>query len=194
MSYLKDFDRMFLATNLNARTKESMTWFRKQMVNVARVKSREFLKDPDLVRRQRVRVGSMYTFIYDPKHRKTLPYYDMFPLVIVIGPAKDGFLGLNLHYLQPTLRLKLFSALLELANNDRFDDSTKLKLSYDLLKSTKANKWFAPTIKHYLRKQIERPIMMIPPEYWEIAVFLPTHNFQKASAGTVWRESKNKLR
>ena len=32
-------------------------------------------------------------FVYSPKHRNTLPYYDTFPLVLPIGGAAGGFLG-----------------------------------------------------------------------------------------------------
>jgi hypothetical protein len=41
-------------------------------------------------------VGSMQMFFYDPKTKETLPYYDTFPLVVVVGPAEGGFYGLNL--------------------------------------------------------------------------------------------------
>ena len=47
------------------------------------------------------------------KHKETLPFYDSFPLVIIIGKAKGGFLGMNLHYLPPTLRAKFLDALME---------------------------------------------------------------------------------
>jgi hypothetical protein len=63
-------------------------------------------------------IGKMYTFFYDPKHKETLPYYDLFPLIFVVGPAAGGFLGINLHYLPPVLRAKLMDSLYQILNNN----------------------------------------------------------------------------
>ena len=38
-------------------------------------------------------IGSMQMFFYDPKYKETLPYYDRFPLVIVVKQKRVGFLG-----------------------------------------------------------------------------------------------------
>ena len=48
--------------------------------------------------------GDMVMYTYNPKLKDVLPYYDAFPLTIVVGPAKDGFYGINLHYLPPKVR------------------------------------------------------------------------------------------
>ena len=41
--------------------------------------------------------GMMYAFYYDPKHKETLPYYDTYPLVVIVELNSKGILGLNLH-------------------------------------------------------------------------------------------------
>ena len=51
--------------------------------------------------------GKMYFFHYSPKLKDKLPYYDSFPLVIIIEMYGDGFLGLNLHYLPLKMRMNL---------------------------------------------------------------------------------------
>ena len=33
-------------------------------------------------------IGSMQMFFYDPKHKETLPYYDRFPLSIILKPQR----------------------------------------------------------------------------------------------------------
>ena len=73
-------------------------------------------------------IGKMYFFWYDPKHKDTLPMYDRFPLVFPIERYPDGFLGLNLHYVDYATRQALISKLLEYRNNDYMDKKTKLKL------------------------------------------------------------------
>ncbi len=52
----------------------------------------------------RVNLGDLFAYYYKPKHMMTLPYYDQFPLIMLIGYEKDTFLGLNFHYLNPRLR------------------------------------------------------------------------------------------
>jgi hypothetical protein len=134
----------------------------------------------------------MYMYFYDPKHRKKLPYYDMFPLTIMVDKAPDGFYGLNLHYLPLPLRAKLFDALLDTTNNRRYDESTKFKLNYNILKSASSLSAFAPCFKHYLTKHVDSRIVMVEPSEWEIAMYLPTEQFQKASKTKVWKESRRR--
>ena len=86
----------------------------------------------------KIGIGKMYFFAYNPKHRDTLPYYDEFPLVIPIEYYKDGFLGLNLHYLPPRLRAILMGKLLEVSGNKTFNERTKMRVSYGILKALSA--------------------------------------------------------
>ena len=39
--------------------------------------------------------GRMNLFVYDPKYKKTLPFYDTFPLVLPLETIKGGFMVLN---------------------------------------------------------------------------------------------------
>ena len=48
---------------------------------------------------QKLEIGQMYAFRYNPKHKQTLPYYDTFPLVIISEPLPTGFSGIILHYI-----------------------------------------------------------------------------------------------
>ena len=83
------------------------------------------------------RVGKMYMFRYLPKGRNKLPYYDTFPLIITITFNRKYITGLNLHYLPPKYRQILFNRLLDITNNEKFDNTTRIKLTYDILKSFK---------------------------------------------------------
>ena len=135
-------------------------------------------------------VGNMYMFQYDPKHKETLPYYDTFPLVVVIGPAKGGFLGLNLHYLPPQLRAKLLDGLMDITSDKRYNDSTRFKASYELLARSAKLKYFKPCLKHYLNEQVKSNFALVPAPEWEIATFLPTADFRKANNFKVYSDSK----
>ena len=53
--------------------------------------------------------GTLNMFLYTAKTPTSkLPYYDRFPLIFVTGMDRNGFTGMNLHYLPPLLRAKLF--------------------------------------------------------------------------------------
>jgi len=138
--------------------------------------------------------GRMYMVHYDPKHKKTLPYYDTFPLIIPLERYKDGILALNLHYLPPIFRAKLLDGLYDTLTNDKFDEKTKMQISYQTLKGASKIKYFEPCIKRYLGKHFRSRFIKIEPQKWTPAVFLPIEDFQKASKNKVWADSRKMLR
>lgn len=180
----------------SVRQRDARAWFRETAAAVKRVDRRRMINDPDAGNQASSidanSVGKMYAFFYDPKHKKTLPYYDMFPLAIVIGPkGNDGFLALNLHYLPPVLRAKLMNSLYETVNNERFDDSTKLMINYRMLASASRFRYFAPCVKHYLFEHVQSKFLFIQPRFWDAALMLPTEKFRKADIDTVWNKSRS---
>ena len=184
------FDRLeqeAFRAGIQARTKASMAWFRAQVAGIKVSRAGLMSQGPQRTRRS---VGSMYHFQYDPKLKKTLPYYDRFPLCIPIKGAKGGFHGLNLHYLHPVVRARFLDVLMDYANNDKYNRSTKMMLSYQLLKGTSNLKEFKPCFKHYLNEHIKSQFLLIEPADWEIAIFLPTESFRKETRSTVWGKSR----
>jgi len=181
---------------ITPRTKESRAWFQKKIKNLRSINREELMKEDPLKQTSEEIVGSMYMFFYDPKFkndRVKLPYFDSFPLVVVVGPAKGGFLGLNLHYLPPVLRAKMLDALMDITNNEKFDKTTRFKMSYELLVKTSKLKYFKPCLKHYLNEHVQSRFAMVPPPEWEIATFLPTQQFRYASNAKVYYDSKQMI-
>ena len=174
---------------IQARTKQSKNWFRKKVNELGDVNPRKLLKDDALDPSSKEISGSMYMYFYDPKHKKTLPYYDKFPMVIVVEPAPGGFYGLNLHYLAPGVRARFLDELMKTAPKN-VTDKSRLKLRYDLLQSTKKFKEFQPCFKHYLNSQVKGRPVRVPMSEWEIAIFLPVEQFAKVKKETVWRYSR----
>ena len=129
---------------INPRTKEAQDWFRKKAQSMRRINRQDLLQDEQvkLVNRQNPLIGSMNMFFYDPKHKETLPYYDRFPLAIIVKPAPGGFYGLNLHYLPNVLRAKFLDALLEITNNNKYDESTRFGVTLKLLQSSSKMRFF----------------------------------------------------
>jgi len=122
-------------------------------------------------------IGKMFFYWYDPKHKATLPVYDRFPLVMPIERYKDGWLGLNIHYLGVPARTMLLDELSKYRNNRYMDERTKLIVSYDLLQRVKMVKMASPAIKRYLTTHVRSPLVEVTPEEWPKAIKLPVANF-----------------
>ena len=161
---------------INPRTKEAQDWFRKKAQSMRRINRQDLLQDEQvkLVNRQNPLIGSMNMFFYDPKHKEKLPYYDRFPLAIIVKPAPGGFYGLNLHYLPLPLRAKALDILL--------GEDTALP-----------QKYIAPMIHRYLFKQVKSRFALVDKPEWEIATFLPTADFRGATKNKVYRDSRSKM-
>lgn len=175
-----------------ARTQAARSWFRKEAQNTSVTPSR-MMKESKSKMVSNVEIGEMYLFNYDPKHKRTLPYYDTFPLIFPIGEAEGGFLGINMHYLPLRMRAQLMDALYSLRSDGRYDENTTLRLSYQTLKAASRFRNFKPTVKHYLRRQVKSRFLKIDSVEWDIALFLPLQRFQKASADKVYRDSRAKI-
>jgi hypothetical protein len=138
-------------------------------------------------------IGGMYFFVYDPKTKAELPYYDRFPLVIPLKREADGFLGLNLHYIPIRYRIQLMRKLLTLAMYDG-DDIRRLRVTYDILAATSRYREFRPCVKKYLVSNVKSRIIKVESNEWDTAIFLPVHQFRKAKAPTVWKESVEQIK
>lgn len=192
----KIFDQLELEAfraGITPRTAESRDWFRRKAQSLRRVNRNALMKEDPIQLKSRFMPGAMFMFFYDPKLKKTLPYYDSFPLVIVVDKAKDGFLGLNLHYLPPTLRAKLLDSLMDITTDNKYNEATRFQLSYSLLKRAAKYKYFKPCVKHYLSDHVRSRFALVPAPEWEIAAFLPTADWQKASASQVYSDSRKKI-
>ena len=131
--------------------------------------------------------GRLNFYFYDPKGKKTLPYYDIFPLVLPIDTFRGGFVGLNFHYLPYALRFKLLQELQRYASNTDFDRTTIINASYNTLKNISLIK---PTVKKYLWKHVRSNFLRIDVDEMAVAVYLPVQKFRKATAQRVWSDSR----
>ena len=175
-----------------AKTLDAREWFREEAKTI-RATPNKILSEKSLHFTNSPFIGRMYMFTYDPKTKEDLPYYDTFPMIFMIEKYSDGFLGINLHYLPHILRAKLMDALYRLSNNRKYDASTKLKLSYDILKSASRYKYIRPCVKRYLLSHMHSRFVEIDASKWDIALFLPLERFKKAGKNKVWAESRRMI-
>ena len=114
---------------------KSTDWYRDKIREFGTPKALDLIRDGKQATRPFF--GRLNMFFYDPKLKKTLPYYDRVPLVLPLENYNDGFLGINFHYLPIPLRIKLLDRVVDFSNNTKFDESTRLNVSYNNLKSIK---------------------------------------------------------
>ncbi len=172
------------------RTKQSQQWFQRNVKKLGDVRGKTLLKDDALKKTSKPKVGDMVMYFYDPKYKAELPYYDRFPLTIMVEPAPGGFYGLNLHYLSPAVRARFLDELMKLAPKTMTDTTRLQRMRYKTLKGVKKYKEFEPCFKHYLMSHVKSKIVRVPMTEWEIAIFLPTEEFKKVKSQSVWRYSR----
>lgn len=138
-------------------------------------------------------VGRIYTYIYDAKHKDTLPYWDKFPLIIYLGDGttKNGsylWYGLNLHYIPPKARQTFLEELLKnYSNTPVISNKTKLKINWSKVKGFHGSDLM---IKSYLPGHIKGAVIEIKPVDWANVVMMPTQQFmsggKRFGASKVW--------
>jgi hypothetical protein len=192
----KNLSKEAFKAGITPRTKESIKWFRERAEDMGKIKARgQLMKEEELTLRSKSLNGQMLMYFYDPKGKDELPYYDKFPLTVVVDKAPGGFYGLNLHYLPPILRAKLLDALMEITNNKKYDETTRMEFTYKKLKAAAKYKWFKPCFKHYLTEHVKSRFALVPASDWEIATFLPTADWKKTSQSgeKVWADSRKQI-
>ena len=192
-SYLDKLKDAIKTNSVTAKARAAGNWFR-SIVNRTKGQfsdetPKTILSRSDSLVSKSV-LGKMYFYSYDPKWKNELPWYDTFPLVFPIEKYPDGFLGLNFHYLAPKHRAILMDQLKMFANNKSYDETTKLKLTYNMLKGFTKIKRARPTVHRYLSSKVKSKYVLVNADEWEVALFLPVERFKKATKKKVWAHSK----
>lgn len=142
--------------------------------------------------------GKIYAFIYDAKHKETLPYWDKYPLIIFLGTSKSSvagttlFHGLNLHYIPPKARQQFLEDLLkQYSSTSTLTNSTKLKIDWSKVKGFNgADKM----IKAYLPSHVKGRFVEIKTTDWANVVLMPLQRFvskgKPFGATKVWGKSR----
>jgi hypothetical protein len=180
---------------LDFLSKESYKWFLERIADIQNPSRLATEINREGFRKvSRFVLGGLYCFYYDPKTKDKLPYYDRFPLVLVLDRQPDGFTGLNLHYLPIKYRVAFLNKLMSYASYKDEDEIKRLRVTYEILTSSKRFREFRPCFKKYLNDHVQSKILAIQPNEWETAVFLPMQQFKKAKPQKVWQESLNEIR
>ena len=181
-------------SSIKAKSRQAMDWFKsivkktQQAAFPASTGRAELTGDRNIGVTGRPTVGQMYLFQYDAKWKDILPYWDVWPLIFPFDYAKDGFYGINLHYLSPNARATLMINLIKAqGGSGNMTENYKLKLSYNIITNFPPAK---PCIKRYLFSHVQGKGMYgIGGEDWSYAAALPLQKFRGATSNTVWKHS-----
>ena len=152
---------------------KSYDWYRKQVQSMTTPGARSLIRSGKATLRPKY--GIMNLFGYDPKHKAKLPYYDVFPLIFPLEPAKGGFIGLNFHYLKPGARAAFLRSLADTTTDKKFDKKTRYRINW------RNNAFMRKTAKHYLFNHVRTSFLNITADEMAIAIFLPVARFKKGS-------------
>lgn len=179
------------------RLRQSVDWFKRAVRAVGHtirnIITPELPFSESVTRLLPKHIGRMIMYYYDPKWKDALPYYDTFPLVILVNIKKDRFHGLNLHYLPIPLRMRFLQNLANIYNNQHMSENTRLQMSYTFLQGSRRLRYFEPCFKEYLYSHVRSKYNVVKPEEWEHVATLQLERFVKATNQRVWDDSRRKL-
>ena len=194
-SKLTELAKEYKATEYPRLSKDSITWFKEKIAEIKRPAAiiRDIAQEQSR-RTNQLNLGRLYCFAYDPKTKDDLPYYDRFPMVLMLEKYPDGFLGLNLHYLPYNYRVAFLNKLVKYAVTNKEDDIVRLRVTYDILNASRRLREFKPCLKRYLFNHMRSRLLAIQPNEWETATLLPIQSFKGATANKVWQESVEEIK
>ena len=159
-----------------AGVRKGTSWYRSAVASIAdKVSARRLMSQGRL--NGRPSIGRLNMFFYDPKYKKTLPYYDTFPLVLPIDRIPGGFVGINFHYLRPVARFSLLERLQRFSTRGReITRQNRFDVSYDRVKGIPMVR---RAINKYLWSHVRSSFLRIEYDEAALAVYLPVAQFRK---------------
>ena len=147
----------------------------------------------DIPRSIRLSEGHLYLFTYNPVTKRKLPYYDTLPLVLMLERKKDGFFGVNLHYLDPRLRSAMLNRLID-SRLQKTEDFARIRVDYEYLKDKPQYLPLVPCYKYYRFNRISSKVVEIEFEDWSTIAAMPIEIFRKTSKRRVFADSRRIIR
>jgi len=183
-------------TNLTSQTTFSYyKWFKdtinKNVDNSEINQLRQLIiTDPSRRSANRYFLGKLYFFFYNqPEYESTLPFYDTFPLLLLMRRTKNHIFGVNLHYIPPKRRLSMFIELLKYTTDSQLRQGTRIILPYEKMKRDKRWRIFKSCFRQYKINRIQGNVINISAPDWPIAVNLPVERFKKQGKRAIWSKT-----
>ena len=173
----------------------SVRWYRSKIKALApRITGPELLSEAEKKQiRARPTYGMMNLCWYKPRNAARLKYYDLYPLVIPFKRHRNGFTGLNFHYLSVPMRINLLERL------SAFEDSgTLYSLDVDDIDQLLAFEWtevkgmkgIKPIVRRYLANYVYSNFLKVGLEDMVVASLLPVERFY---TGDLWNDRMDRV-
>ena len=195
--YKKAFDKIS-PQDADRMTDEAIAWFRKRISKDTKANKQNLLLKQDIYRKKTGTensqlIGKLYFYEYRAEQAgdKETGLYDKYPMTFFFDSyrSKDNhtiLLGLNLHYLTPREREHILRDLLVTKSSNKIRPQTRLKISWDIIKSVVSNKSLALRAVHAYRiDRFQSRLIEIPAQDWSICVFLSLQKFVHIEGKTV---------
>lgn len=173
--------------------KNSQSWFAqkiKELGSKEPISRVTLLKTTKEIQTPRMMIGTMCFFGYDPKHKDTLPHYDRFPLSFIFSLDNKGFTGINFHYLNIPMRIKLYDAMWKIASQSHLPTQQVKTLTWQLLSNVSKFPAAGPAVKRYLYGHVRTKFIKVNIQDWKTAIMLPVSQFTGATETSIQRLSK----
>ena len=197
--------------NISASTnKQARQYFQEKAREIKnqrpdRILERKDMKD-NLQSQLPFKPGDIFLFNYIPKYEsdiKRLPYFDRYPLILLLDVQPGHLLGLNFHYLPYLERAILLTQLYTFLREDETEDidgvtsflgeKAYIDITYDKVQNlTVPKNYWKPCFKKYLNNHISGRLLKIHPQEWDIILQLPIERFVRANRERVFRDSQKK--
>ncbi len=181
---------LFMKADIKQRQKlrvESQTWL---SLKIAAIRENIQLDEGPIPIREKTNKmlvdGGLYIYKYDAEHKDRLPYWDRFPLILLLAHSNKYFWGLNFHYLSPEVRMKFLNKLLNTHKSYNSTTDTLLaKTDYYDLKASVNLKEFLPCYKQYFISNIESKILKIESHEWLFVAEMQIAQWEKGKSMSI---------
>ena len=203
----------YLTSDADAFTRESILWWKNTIIKTFGSNQLLYATPGQWLRGLELRYGAatsemrltdrnrgqMFMFRYTPKpwRARNLAHWDALPLVILLDLYRDGFLGMNLHYLgvgsrnvllqqlaskiSPQIGSKLQGTDLDRSTiqqqHEALKDAKTLYREYAMLQRGRLFRYAKPCFKRYKYNSINSRVFKIPIFEWELVSNLPSDRF-----------------
>ncbi|QGZ16025.1 hypothetical protein Kuja_0340 [Vibrio phage vB_VchM_Kuja] len=188
--------------NAKRNNKDSNAWFMRRVSKDFNLKSetvhRELATFMSRVETDKGIIGRLFLFRYNAKHKETLPVWDEWPLTFFFSAFRgDGvkfgekgvlyLRGINLHYLPPKYRLRLFMSLVKLKNDSTLRRKTRLRMTWEILKSLDQGPLAEHCVKTYRADHVMSRLAEVHPDTWEIVIGMNVARWHNGGKGVAWK-------
>ena len=178
--------------DLKTAFRKSKAWYEQQMILLMKQINSPWtvLKGNPTQLTTKLMPGKMYMYVYDPLYKNQIPYYDRFPCVLLYKRTISGFSGINFHYLPYQMRVQLLYYLMQYKTNNRMDENTRIKYSWEAIKGVTKFAAAVPAFHNYNFGGLRSTFREIRAYDWTTAVMLPVEQFVKAPDDRIWDKSR----